>query len=424
MPKRERSCVIVVENLPVPFDRRVWQEANALRKAGWRVSVICPSSPLYPLEFEEIDGIAIYRHPLPIEAQGLWAFALEYSFALFHEFRLLLKVWKERGFSVIQACNPPDLIFLVALPFKLRGVRFVFDQHDTVPLLFVSKFGRKGLLYHLLSFFERLSFFFADFVFFANDTFREIAIERKLVRPELTEAVYGICDRALVCSAEPDESLKHGRKLVLGYVGIIGAQDGLDQLVRAVAHVRHEENFGDFHTVVVGDGPALPQVRALAKELGVEENVSFVGYQVGDALKRHLSTFDIGIIPDPLNPTNDNMSMNKVYEYCQLGISIASYKLRETSRLLGDAAVYAETPDPEALGVACLKLMRDDRLRAECAEKARNLGKYAFVWDREAKKYVDGYNALFSRQAHRSVWSQIGVLFGMCKRGPKSREAS
>ena len=156
--RQARSCVIVVENLPVPFDRRVWQEARALHRAGWIVSVICPTNADFPKAFEVIDDIAIYRHPLPAEGRGALAYLREYSTALFHEFRLLFKVHRERGFSIIQACNPPDLIFLAALPFKLMGKRFIYDQHDVSPELFVVKFGKKGLLYRALMMFERLSY--------------------------------------------------------------------------------------------------------------------------------------------------------------------------------------------------------------------------------------------------------------------------
>src|ERR1700729_1068315 len=187
-----RPCVIVVENLPVPFDRRVWQEAQALNRAGWTVSVICPASANFPKRFEVIDDIAIYRHPLPPEGRGALAYFREYSTALFHEFRLLIKVHRERGFSIIQACNPPDLIFLAALPFKLMGKRFIFDQHDVSPELFVVKFGKKSFLYRALMFFERMSYVMADYVITANATFKDIAISRGGKARPHDEGVVGV----------------------------------------------------------------------------------------------------------------------------------------------------------------------------------------------------------------------------------------
>jgi len=209
-----RSCVIVVENLPVPLDRRVWQEAQALARAGWRVSVICPSNDSFPAKFEVIDDIAIYRHRLPPEGRGALAYFREYAAALFHEFRLLVKVHRERGFSIIQACNPPDLIFLAAAPFKLLGKRFIYDQHDVGPELFVVKYGNKGFLYRALLFFERRSYAMADFVVTANATFKDLAVSRGRKDPSQVEVVYGVPDRRRIRRVDPEPSrpihLKHG----------------------------------------------------------------------------------------------------------------------------------------------------------------------------------------------------------------------
>lgn len=220
-PRQDRSCVIIVENLPVPFDRRVWQEAQALSRAGWTVSVICPANPDFPKRFEVIDDIAIYRHPLPPEGRGALAYFREYSAAVFHQMRLLIKVHRERGFSIIQACNPPDLIFLPVIPFKLMGKRFIFDQHDVSPELFVVKFGNKGLLYRSLLFFERLSYAMADHVITANATFKDIAVSRGGKAPSLVEVVYGVPDRKRLHRVEPEPGLHGGRKFVIGYLGII-----------------------------------------------------------------------------------------------------------------------------------------------------------------------------------------------------------
>jgi glycosyltransferase involved in cell wall biosynthesis len=398
-PRQPRSCVIVVENLPVPFDRRVWQEAQALHRAGWTVSVICPFNDDFPKRFEVIDDIAIYRHPLPPEERGALAYFREYSTALFHEFRLLFKVYRERGFSVIQACNPPDLIFLAALPYKLMGKRFIYDQHDVSPELFVVKFGNKGFLYRALMFFERMSYRMADQVITANATFKDIAISRGGKAPSQVEVVYGVPDRQRIRRVEPEPGLHDGRKFVLGYVGIINEQDGVDHLVRAVAHLVKVNGFRDFRAVVVGSGPALELVRALACSLEVEDFMLFTGYLKGEKLLAYLSAFDIGVIPDPLNEANDLMSMNKVFEYCALGISTACYSLKETKRLLGDAGVYAPSNDPAGLAEACLSLMQDEPLRVRCAASAAKLSAEKFLWENEARKYVATYERVLSPKA-------------------------
>jgi glycosyltransferase involved in cell wall biosynthesis len=390
-PPIPRSCVIVVENLPVPFDRRVWQEAQALKRAGWLVSVICPANEAFPAKFEVIDDIAVYRHPLPPEGRGALAYFREYAAALFHEFRLLIKVHRERGFSIIQACNPPDLIFLAAAPFRLIGKRFIFDQHDVGPELFVAKYGDKGFLYRALIFFERCSYAMADFVITANATFKDIAIRRGGQAPSLIEVVYGVPERKRIHRVAPEPGLNGGRKFVLGYIGIINEQDGVDHLVRAVAELVGPRGFRDFRAVIVGAGPALEAVRALARSLGVEDYLVFTGYLSGERMLAHISAFDIGIIPDPFNEANDVMSMNKVFEYCALGIPTASYPLTETKRLLGEAGVYAPTLDPAGLADACLRLMQDEPLRSRCAAEAARLSAETFVWENEARKYVETY---------------------------------
>ncbi len=397
--RQARSCVIVVENLPVPFDRRVWQEAQALHRAGWIVSVICPTNADFPKAFEVIDDIAIYRHPLPTEGQGALAYLREYSTALFHEFRLLFKVRRERGFSIIQACNPPDLIFLAALPFKLMGKRFIYDQHDVSPELFVVKFGRKGFLYRALMFFERMSYRTADQVITANATFKDLAVSRGGKTPSQVEVVYGVPDRKRIRRVEPEPGLHGGRKFILGYVGIINEQDGVDHLVRAVAHLVKVKDFRDFRAIVVGSGPALELSRSLAHSLEVEDFILFSGYLKGDQLLGYLSAFDIGIIPDPFNEANDLMSMNKVFEYCALGIPTACYPLKETKRLLGEAGVYAPSSDPAGLAEACLSLMQDESLRARSAAAAANLSAEKFLWENEAHKYVATYERVLSPKA-------------------------
>jgi glycosyltransferase involved in cell wall biosynthesis len=397
-PRESRSCVIVVENLPVPLDRRVWQEAQALTRAGWAVSVICPATADFPKRFEVIDDIAIYRHALPFEARGALAYFVEYSAALFHQFRLLIKVHRERGFSIIQACNPPDLIFLPALPFKLMGKRFIFDQHDVAPELFIVKFGAKGVLHRALMLFERMSYAMADHVITANATFKDIAVSRGGKAHSLVEVVYGVPDRKRIHRVAPEPGLHGGRKFLLGYLGIINEQDGVDHLVRAVEHLVKVKGFRDFRAIVVGSGPALEKVRALTCSLGVEDFLSFPGYLSGESLLAHISAFDIGVIPDPLNEANDLMSMNKVFEYCALGIPTASYPLRETKRLLGEAGVYAPSHDPAGLAEACLSLMQDECLRARCATAAAKLAAENFLWENEARKYVATYERVLARQ--------------------------
>lgn len=393
-----RSCVIVVENLAVPFDRRVWQEARALEADGWLVSVICPRSERHPEAYEERDGVHIYRHWLPIEARGKFGFMFEYGTALFQQLRLLLKIHRRHGFDVIQGCNPPDLIFLAALPFKfLLGKRYVFDHHDICPELFAVKFGPNRTMQSGLRLIERWSYRVADQVVTANETFRQLTIERTGKHADLVATVYSVPDLETVRRLPADHSFRRGRDVVIGYLGIIGDQDGVDHLVRAMAHLKHDLGYANICAVVVGDGPALPSVRDLAAQLDVEDEIVFTGYMSGDPLLSVLSSFDIGVIPDPVNEYNDRISMNKVFEYSALGLSIVSYPLAETQRLLGDSVLVADGQDPRALAQAIESLCVDDESRSMLAASALALAAQAFSWEREKDKYLEVYDTLVPR---------------------------
>lgn len=388
------SCVIIVENLPVPLDRRVWQEATALRDAGWTVSVICPATEKYPKHFEIVEEIRIFRHSLPLEARGAMGFLLEYAAALFHESRLLLKVSRQVGFDVIQACNPPDVILFAALPWKLFGKKLVYDQHDVCPELLVVKFGDRRLLNIAASLAEKFSFKIADLVISANETFRQLAISRGGRRPEGVVTVYSVPDTRLFSRTRDIRSSSAREQVVLGYAGIINRQDGVENLVFIAKHLIGKHGIKNFRVVVVGDGPILPDVKALATRIGVSEYFTFTGYLSGNEFCDALSDFDIGIIPDPINALNDKISMNKVFEYAALGLPIVAFNLKETRRLLGEAATFAATDDAAGLADEVARLIGNSDLRRELGRRAKVLADSSFDWSNEARKYVAAVTTL------------------------------
>ncbi len=400
------SCVIIVENLPVPFDRRVWQEAKALREAGWDVSVICPvgHDGQYAERHIVIDGIEVYRHPLPIEARGMLGFVLEYASALFHETRLLLKIAMTRGFDVIQICNPPDILFLNTFPYRFFGKKVVFDHHDLSPELFAAKFARKGMLYRVLRLCEKLTMKSADLVISANETYRQIALSRGGKKPGDVITIYSVPDRSRIRRIPRSLPRSAPSQLILGYVGVIGDQDGVDHLVRMIDTIR-KQGRTDCTALVVGDGPALASSKRLAAELGLDREINFTGYLSGDALLAAMSEFDIGIIPDPPNEYNDTISMNKVFEYSALGIPSVAYDLSETRRLLSDAGEYAQAPHPDGLARACLKLIDDKQLRERRAQAASALAAAHFDWNLEKEKYVAGYSRLIATPGAKAAAS-------------------
>jgi hypothetical protein len=308
--------LIVVQNLPVPLDRRVWLEATTLAQAGYDVSVISPMGRGWDKPFEEIDGVHIYRHSAPPEAHsGALAYAREYGHALWHWFRLARLIWKKKKFDVIQGCNPPDLIFLLALWYRPWGVRYMFDHHDVCPELFEAKFHKRGLLYRVMLLWERMTFATASVSMATNDSFREIAIRRGHMAPEDVFVVRSAPHTETFRIGPGDPTFRKGAAIVMGYVGVIGQQEGMDLLVRAADHLVNVLGQNDVHFVIVGFGPQLEEVKRDVTEHGLTEYFTFPGALYKEDLLAVLNVIDIGVSPDPRNAMNDISTMNKIIEY-------------------------------------------------------------------------------------------------------------
>ncbi|MFJ9037799.1 glycosyltransferase family 4 protein [Streptomyces sp. NPDC102406] len=356
-------ALILVENLSVPFDRRVWQECTTLRDAGWEVHVICPQGTKRDTEAEaEIDGVRIHRYPLRAATGGPAGYLREYGSALWHTARLAREVGPVH---VVHACNPPDLLFLPALRLKRLGARFVFDQHDLVPELYLSRFDRgEDLLYRAVCALERLTYRAADIVLATNESYRDVAVHRGGRRPEDVFVVRSApqTDRFQPVPAEPE--LKRGKPHLLCYLGVMGPQDGVDYALRALAKLRDELGRTDWHAVFVGSGDAFDAMVELSRELGLCDQVEFTG-RIPDAdLVRYLSTADVCLSPDPRNPLNDVSTMNKVLEYMAMGRPIVSFDLREARVSAGEAAVYAPANDEAAFAKLVALLLDDPEKRA------------------------------------------------------------
>jgi glycosyltransferase involved in cell wall biosynthesis len=359
-----RRALILVENLSVPFDRRVWQECTTLRDAGWTVHVICPQGEKRDTEPEaEIDGIRIHRYPLRAATGGPAGYLREYGSALWHTARLARKVGPV---DVVHACNPPDLLFLPALWLKRRGARFVFDQHDLVPELYLSRFDRgEDLLYRAVCALERRTYRAADIVLATNESYRDVAVRRGGRRPEDVFVVRSAPAIERFQPVPPEPELKRGKPHLLCYLGVMGPQDGVDYALRALAKLRDEFGRTDWHAVFVGAGDAFDAMVELSGRLGLSEQVQFTG-RIPDAdLVRYLSTADVCLSPDPRNPLNDVSTMNKVLEYMAMGRPIVSFDLKEARVSAGDAALYAPANDEAEFAKLITLLLDDPQKRAE-----------------------------------------------------------
>lgn len=394
---RGRRVLILVENLPSPFDRRVWQEANALKHAGYQVSIICPTGKGYEARYEEIDGIAIHRYKLPMEAEGAKGYAIEYSAALFHTFRLAWKVLFTRGFDVIHACNPPDLFFLIGGFFKVFGKKFVFDHHDINPELYEAKFGRRDIFWKLMVALERWTFRTADVSIATNESYRRIAIERGGMDPERVFVVRSGPSLERLRVLPPDESLKRGRRHLVGYVGVMGKQEGIDLLLEAARCIVHEHGRTDVHFGLVGGGTSLDEMKALAQKLGVADYVTFTGRVPDAELLAMLNTADVCVNPDIANDMNDKSTMNKIMEYMALGKPIVQFDLAEGRFSAQEASLYAKKNDARDMAARILELVDDPGRRARMGEFGRRRVENELEWRYEVPKLLAAYDSLWSR---------------------------
>lgn len=392
----KRRVLILVENLPSPFDRRVWQEATTLHANGYGVSIICPTGKGYEKHYEEIDGIHIYRYDLLIEAEGAKGYAIEYSAALWHTFRLAWKVRREQGFDVVHACNPPDLLFLIGGFFKLFfGKKFLFDHHDINPELYEAKFGRRDFFWKLMVWLERMTFKTADVSIATNESYKKIAIERGGMNPDKVYVVRSgpKLDRLKIIPAV--EALKHGRRYLVGYVGVMGKQEGIDLLLQAARHIVKETGREDVHFGLVGGGTSLDEMKQMAVDLGIADYVTFTGRVPDQDLLEMLNTADVCVNPDVSNEMNDKSTMNKIMEYMALGKPVVQFDLTEGRFSAQEASLYAAKNDPVDMARKIVELLDDPERRARMGEFGRNRVVNELEWDYEAPKLLAAYADLW-----------------------------
>jgi glycosyltransferase involved in cell wall biosynthesis len=396
---RPRRVLIIVENLPSPFDRRVWQEATTLHDNGYEVSIICPTGKGYEKKYEVIDGIYIYRHNLPVEAEGAVGYLMEYTAAVFWEFVLAWRVLLTRGFDVIHACNPPDNIFLVGGFFKLFGKTFLFDHHDINPELYEAKFGRRDFLYKVMLAWERWTFRTADVSIATNESYKKIAIERGGMAADRVFVVRSgpKLDRLKIIPAV--ESLKKGRKYLVGYVGVMGRQEGIDYLLRAAQTIVFELGRKDIHFGLVGGGTSLDEMKAYANELGLTDYVTFTGRVPDQEMLEMLNTADVCVNPDVANEMNDKSTMNKIMEYMALAKPIVQFDLTEGRVSAQEASLYAKKNDVKDMAHKIVELLDDAARRETMGKYGRERVETTLAWEHEVPNLLAAYDALFDRHA-------------------------
>ncbi len=390
-----KHVCIVVQNLPVPFDRRVWLECRALRAAGYEVSVVCPKGEGDP-SYAELSGVHLYKYRAfpPITRQVM--FLAEYAYSILATFVFLLRAWRRRPFSVVQICNPPDVLWAAAFPFQaLFGVRLVYDQHDLCPELYQSRFDAPAALpYKALLLTEKITYKLASQVISTNESYRSVAMARGGKRAADVTIVRTGPDPSRMHRGEPEPELLRGHDHLLVYIGVMGPQDGVDLALRAMAHIVHVRGRTDVALTLIGDGDAGADLRRLATELDLRDHVHFTGRAPDELVARVMSTAEIGLSPDPKNPLNDVSTMNKTMEYMAYEIPVVAFDLVETRVSAGDAAVYAPPNQVDAYAELVLELLDDEVRRKQMGAAGRRRVEDVLAWEHQIAPYVGVHDRL------------------------------
>jgi glycosyltransferase involved in cell wall biosynthesis len=383
--------LLLVENNPYPLDFRVRREAHTLRDAGCQVTVIAPRDAAQPWT-EDVHGISVYRFPAPPGGSGLVSYALEFGYATLAILLLTAWVWLRRGLDVIHAANPPDTLFIVGATFKVLGKRFVFDQHDLAPETYLSRFGRprEDVVYRTLRLLERCSYAAADVVIATNHSYKQLALTRGR---KLADTVFVVRNGPPFSyqAVDPDPSVVRRAEYLIGYVGTIGPQDGVDYWIRAVHQLVFKFERRDFLAIIIGSGDALASVRELAKELGVASYVWFTGRLPEFEVRKCLSAVHVCVQPDPLSPLNDVSTMNKLMEYMALGKPTVAFDLTETRYSAQDAALYVRPNDEVDFARQVSWLLDNPAERERMGEAGRRRVREALAWEYSVQELLQAY---------------------------------
>ncbi len=396
MASAGRRVLIIVQNLTVPFDRRVWLESRTLKAAGYDVTVVCPTGGPHTAPYEELEGIRIYRYPAPGPTRHKLSYLWEFLYCWMRAAWLVMKARRRHGIDLIHACNPPDTYFALAAFFKPRGVRFLFDQHDLCPEVYIARFERGRIWHRLLLLLERLTYRTADIVIATNESYREVALGRGKMRPEQVFVVRSAPDPRRFRPVPSEDRLRGGLRYRVAYLGVMAPQDGVDYLIRAAAHIVHGLGRADVGFTLIGSGDCFEELQEQARALGLDGHIEFTGRISDEDVARHLCTADVCVSPDPLNDLNNLSTMNKILEYMALGRAIVAFDLKETKVSASEGALYARPNDIEDMARQIVRLIDDPEMRRAMGERNIERFQRTLAWDYSAKELLKAYEAAFS----------------------------
>ena len=401
VPPAIRRVLIIVENLPVPFDRRVWRECVALRRAGYDVSVIAPrDEATRELKREIIDGVSIYRFK-PFQADGgFLSYLIEYLVALASSFWLSWVVLWRKGFDVIQICNPPDIVIFAVVHFKLFGKRIIFDQHDLCPEIYQAQKelapNRSSWVLRILLLCEHLTYRLADAVLVVNESCRRVALQRGGKHESKVFIVRNGPTAASIQDVREEPDAKHGKRFLLTYVGMMGPQEGIDVMLRSIHRLRKDHAREDFHVRIIGDGTVFGDMIAYAKQLQIDDVITFTGRLDYPGVLAGIASADVCLCPDPKTSLSDKCSLVKSIEYMSLGRPFVAFDLEEVRLAAGDAALYAESGDEMQFAACVNDLLNNPLRRAAMGAEGKRRVLEGLTWDRATESLHKAYESAFA----------------------------
>jgi len=399
MNSPQRRVLYVLQGLPVPFDRRAWLHATTLARNGYAVSFICPKGRGFNASREQLDGVDIYRYWRPVEGEGKLAFIVESLWCFCATFLLSLRVQLfGRGFDILHICNPPETYWPMAWFWRVFGKVFIWDHRDLSPELAEAKFGQSdGLIMTILRLLEKMSFWAAQIVVATNESYKRIAIERGGKEPEDIFIVRSAPSLAKFTLYDADPAFKKGKPNLLLYLGEMGPQDGVDNLVRALRVLHDDFDRKDFHCVLIGGGTYQPTVAAYAEEIGIGHLCTFTGVVSDEMLCRILSSADVAIDPLPKNGWSDRSTMNKVLEYMFFGLPVVVGELTEARVSAAAAALYVEPGNAVSMAQGIAALLDDPARRREMGAFGQARLRNALAFEYSVPNLLAAYDAAWAK---------------------------
>jgi glycosyltransferase involved in cell wall biosynthesis len=410
MMRNANRILMLLENLPFPMDVRVRREANALRAAGYVVTVICPARSGQPFR-ETVNGVHVLRYPAPRAVNGFLGYVWEYSYSMLASFLLSVLVFFGEGFDAIHAHNPPDTFVFIAMLYKLLGKRFVFDHHDLSPEMYQARFpgGGNPLVYRVLLWLEKLTCRLADHVLVTNESYKKIARQRGQVPDSRISIVRnGIELSRLRTPIRPHQGLRDMGKIILVYVGVMGFQDGLDYLLRALRHLVRDLRRTDFFCVLVGGGDAFDSLKSMAEQFELTRHIRFTGMVEHSEVARYLSAADICVAPEPCAPYNDLSTAVKLMEYMSMAKPIVAFDLTEHRYTAQGAAAYVQPNDELEFARTISDLMDDPARRAALGRAGRERMETELAWDYSVPRLLEAYSAVLPKALRPSTQFAVG----------------